>query len=149
MKIRLMNNDGYAMVLAMIFLTALALLAGIIISVSTSEKKTAFNEYTYSRAFYSADAGGEAAVNWLRLSNTPPGFLDAQKNVFIPAGYDTLSSDHLYKHEIKFIGTRARYGWDPTQYLDFEYSIDSQGASVAEAESELELRALRLFKLGY
>ena len=148
MRKTLLSNDGYAMVLALVVITALALLGGIIVAVSTSEKQTAFNDYTYSRAFYSADAGGEAAVNWLRVQDSPPGLLDPAKHVYVPAGYDTLSNDHLYRHDITYIRKRLRPGWS-IEYKDFEFTINSEGESVAEAEAELEVQALRLFKEGY
>lgn len=142
------NNEGYAMVLALVFITALALLAGIIVAVSTSEKQTAFNDYTYSRAFYSADAGGEAAINWLLLSTSKPDLLDTLNTVFVPAGYDTLSNDHLYKHNITEVGQAHRAGWG-TEWYDFEYEVESEGSSVAQASSDLELHVLRLYREGY
>ena len=148
MKTALSNNQGFALVVALSFITALSLLAAIIVAVSTLEKRTSFTDYTHSRAFYSADAGGEAAINWLRIRGTPPGLLDAQKHVYVPTGYDTLSTDHLYRHDITYIRKRLRPGWSH-EYKDFEYTIDSQGSSVLASESELEVRALRLFKEGY
>lgn len=142
------NDKGIAMVVALSVITGLALLGVIVIAVATSEKRTAFNEYTHTRSFYAADAGGEMAINWLRIQNTPPNMVDAQKHVSVPTGYDTLSADHLYKYDITFVRKRLRPGWS-LEYKDFEYMIESDGASVAESESAIELQTRRLFKEGY
>lgn len=144
------NNEGFAMVIALGFITVLALLAGIIVAVSTAEKKTAFNEYTFTRSFYSADAGGEAAINWLRVQNRPPDQVDDPNDlVFVPGGMTQMTADHAYKHEVTYKGVQAREGWDYNLYKDYRYWIESDGESVADSEAEVELRVLRLFKEGY
>jgi Tfp pilus assembly protein PilX len=142
------NDKGYAMVIALSFITVLALLAVIIVSVATSEKRTAFNEGTTARAFYSADAGGEASINWLRIQNSPPGLLDGAKHVYVAGGYQTLTSYDRYNNDVTYIRKRMRPGWDIT-FKDFEYTIDSNGSSVAQSQAEVEVQALRLFKEGY
>lgn len=148
MKRILANNEGYAMVVALSFITGLALLATIIVAVATSEKKTSFNDFTYSRSFYSADAGGEAAINWLRLQTSPP-IKDNVNNVFVPTGFDTLTADHKYKHNVAYTRKRPRAGWDFKQYKDFEYKVEADGSSVQQSEAEVELQVLRLFREGY
>lgn len=142
------NEKGMAMVVALSVIMGLALLGVIVIAVATSEKRTAFNDYTHTRSFYAADAGGEMAINWLRIQDNPPNLLDAQKRVFVPAGYDSLADEELYKYGITFIRKRVRPGWS-LEYKDFEYRIEAQGASVAESQSEIELQTRRLFKEGY
>jgi Tfp pilus assembly protein PilX len=148
MKTLIRNDRGYAMVVALSFIAGLTLLAVIIITVSISEKRTAFNEYSHSRSFYAADAGGEAAINWLRIQNSPPNLLDAQKHVFVPTGYDTLTDDHKYRFDVTYIKKKTRVGWSH-DYKDFEYTIDADGTSVKESESEVEVQVRRLFKEGY
>lgn len=148
MRSILTNDKGIAMVVALSVITGLALLGVIVIAVATSEKRTAFNEYTHTRSFYAADAGGEMAVNWLRIQSTPPNMLDTQKHVYVPTGYDSLSNDHLYKYDITYVRKRLRPGWS-LEYKDFEYLIQSDGASVAESETSIELQTRRLFKEGY
>ncbi len=144
----LKDNKGIAMVVMLVFITCLALLAVIIVSVSIAEKKTVQNDYTSMRSFNSADAGTEAAVNWLRLRPTPPELVDADKHVFIPQDYTELSGDHRYQFEITYDRKRIRPGWG-TQYKDFEYEILGMGESSQDSESEVALHAKRLFKEGY
>jgi hypothetical protein len=151
MKSTLSNESGFAMVVALSFVLGLGLLAVIVMVVSSTEKNTAFNDYTYTRSFYAADAGGEAAINWLRIQGSPPGMLDPEKHVHLPTGYDNLNQykdDHKFKFDITYVRKRLRPGWS-VEYKDFEYAIESDGASVADAESEVEVNALRLFKEGY
>lgn len=144
----LKDDKGVAMVVMLVFITCLALLAVIIVSVSISEKKTTHNEYTTMRSFNSADAGAEAAVNWLRLRPFPPDMIDSDKHVFVPAGYTQLSDDHRYQFDVTYDRKRIRPGWG-TQYKDFEYDIVGMGESSQNSESEVALHAKRLFKEGY
>jgi hypothetical protein len=148
MRASFANNKGIAMVVALAFIFGLSVIATIIVAVATSEKKSAFNDYTYSRSFYSADAGGEAAINWLRIQNSPPGLLDTLKHVYVPSGYSSIASDHKYKHDVRYIRKKLRPGWSH-HYKDFEYTINAEGASVQDSESQVEVQALRLFKEGY
>ena len=151
MRSILSNESGFAMVVAMAFVLGLGLLAVIVMTVASTEKNTSFNEYTYTRSFYAADAGGESAINWLRIQGSPPGLLDPQNHVFVPTGYidlDTNKLDHKYKFDVTYILKRPRAGWS-TEYMDFEYQIDSDGASVGDSESGVEVNARRLFKEGY
>jgi hypothetical protein len=148
MKHTLKDNKGVAMITALAIITCLALLAVVIVSVSILEKKTTFNEYTTMRSFNSADAGTEAAVNWLRIQGYPPALLDADKHVYIPSDYSALSDDHKYQFEITYDRKRIRPGWS-IHYKDFEYDVVALGESVQESESEIALHARRLFKEGY
>ena len=148
MKQTLTNNHGYAMVIAIAFIAGLTLLAVIVVSVATSEKKTEFAEYTHSRAFYSADAAGEGAINWLRFQASPPPEVDGARHVFVATGDTPLSADEDYRYDIQFVRKRIRPGWS-IEYKDFEYMIDGRGSSVQEGEAEVEIQALRLYKEGY
>ncbi|MCX5801049.1 MAG: hypothetical protein NTX17_06645 [Candidatus Eisenbacteria bacterium] len=148
MKHSLSNNKGIAMVTALAFITCLALLAAIIIAVAISEKKITSNEYAHGRSFYSADAAGEAAINWLRAQSSPPGIVDEDDHVFVPVGYSNLSQDHRYQFRITYLRKTTRPGWG-AEYKDFEYNIEAVGASSQESESQIVVQASRLFKEGY
>jgi len=148
MKAAITNNKGSALVVSLLMITGLAVIAGIIVVIAATEKQSTFNENAHARAFYSADAGGEAAINWIRIQNSPPGFVDASNNVYIAGGYQYLTSDHKYKFDIQFTGKRLRPGWSH-EYKDFDYTIDADGESVQESRSALEIRSTRLFKEGY
>jgi len=136
------------MVMTLGYLSVLILIAAIIVVVAVSEKRTSHIQYNHGRSFYSADAGGEAAINWLRVQNSPPGILDSNNHVYIPASYDSLGKAGKYKFSITFVGKRNKPGWG-LGYKDFDYGIISDGLSAQESESEIGIQARRLFKEGY
>jgi hypothetical protein len=143
------NNKGTAMVATLFFITALAITATVIVWVTGSERRVSHNEYTHSRAFYSSDAGSETAINWIRTRQFPPDIIDADnKYVENLTDYTDLYSDHKYKYNVKFDRVRFRPGWSK-EYLDFDYTIDSQGASVQGSTTRIEVRTSRLFRQGY
>lgn len=148
MRKHIENNKGYAMVITLAFITALGLLAAIIIGVATTEKQTAFNETSHTQAFYSADAGSEAAINWLRFQNAPPPQLDTNGYVFVPSGYTTLNTKTDYRYDVQYQGKQWRPGWSH-EYKDFRYQIQSDGASSQSSEARIEVQALRLYREGY
>jgi hypothetical protein len=43
---------------------------------------------------------------------------------------------------------RFRPGWS-REYLDFDYTIDSDGASTQQSETVIQVQASRLFRQGY
>lgn len=148
MRAALADERGSALILAIGSLVVLAAIAVVIVSIAVSEKKSQFATYTHSRAFYSADAAGEAGINWIRMQLSPPGLLDAQKNVFVAGGFTALSTDHSYKYDVRFVRKHFRPGWS-LEYKDFEYLIEADGASVQQSEAAIEVSAMRLYKEGY
>ena len=142
------GERGSAMVLTLAVVAGLALLAMIVVSIATSAKWTEFSEYTHSRAFYSADAAGEAAINWIRFQPSPPSILDAQNRVFVAGGMTALSANHNYQFDVQFVRKRFRPGWS-LEYKDYEYLIDADGASAQSSEAAIEVRVTRLFREGY
>ena len=142
------NERGAAMVLVLGVLATLAVLALVVMGVTVSEKRTQFTEYANNRSFYSADAAGEAGVAWIRVQPSPPSIVDAQNHVSVSAAYTNLSPDHRYKYDVKFVRKRFRPGWS-TEYKDYEYVVEANGASVQQAQAAVELGASRLFREGY
>jgi hypothetical protein len=142
------DERGNAMVIALAFITILALLAAVVANVATSEKKTTFNETMHAQAFYSADAGGEAAINWIRFQARPPLQLDNEGTVFAPAGYSRLQDKDQYKYGVQYEGKQFRPGWSH-EYKDFRYEVESDGASAARSAAEIEVNVLRLYREGY
>ena len=145
---RLGNERGSALVMTLAALGGLLMLAVIVVAVAASGKWTHFRQYTHSRAFYSADAGGEAALNWIRFQETPPPIIDGASNVFLAGSYTPLSNEHDYKYDVQFARKRHRPGWS-LEYKDYEYLIKANGASAEQSEAAIELRAMRLYVEGY
>jgi Tfp pilus assembly protein PilX len=145
----LRNDRGTALVATLFFITALAVTATVIVWVTGSERRVSHNEYTHARAFYSSDAGSETAINWIRTRQIPPAIIDLQeKFVENQDEYTVLHGDHKYKFDVRFDRVRFRPGWS-RDYLDFDYTIDSRGASVQESSTRIEVRTSRLFRQGY
>lgn len=143
------NDKGTALVATLFFITALAVTATIIVWVTGSERRVSHNDYTHSRSFYASDAGSETAINWIRIQQSPPPIVDAQdKLVANQDTYTYINKDHKFKFDVRFDRVRFRPGWS-REYLDFDYTVDSRGASVQESSSRIEVRTSRLFRQGY
>jgi hypothetical protein len=152
----LRNEKGTALVATLFFITALAVTATVIVWVTGSERRVSHNEYTYSRSFYASDAGAETAINWVRIQPIPPRIVDATE-LFVEHmdDYTTIednpdhpTDDHKYQYDVRFDRIRFRPGWS-REYLDFDYTIDSRGASVNQSSARIEVRTSRLFRQGY
>jgi hypothetical protein len=148
MRRYLANNKGIALVSAIALIGILAVIAAVSIWTAASDKKVTFNEDISKRAFYAADAGGEAGINWVRIQSAPPPIIAAGNVVHSPAGYTTLGSDQDYRFNASYIGKRPRPGWS-IEYKDFDYQLGADGRSVRESEERIELLVSRLFREGY
>lgn len=145
------HNDterGSAMVLALGVLVVLAVLALVIVSMVTSEKKTESSEYANTRSFYSADAASEAGVHWLVMQDWPPALLDSLNNVQVSTGYTQLATDHMYRYDIQYVSKAFRPGWS-VNYKDYQYQIVARGTSAGQSQAAVTLSASRLYREGY
>jgi Tfp pilus assembly protein PilX len=145
---RVSNERGVAMVLVLGVLAALAVLAMVVLVIVVSEKRTSSAEYSNDRSFYSADAAGEAGIAWIRRLPSPPSLVDTLGRVSVAQGYRTLSQNHRYKYDVKFVGKQVRPGWS-VEYTDYEYEVQASGTSAPQAEAAVELKATRMFREGY
>jgi Tfp pilus assembly protein PilX len=150
MSLKIRNQEGSALVTALFFITGLTVAAAVIAMVATSEKRIAHNEYTHTRSFNASDAGTEEAINWLVLRETPPVTIDADNKVRDLGTYTTLYTsgnyeENKYQYDITFDTVHFRPGW-PREYLDYDYTIDAEGASAKESSAMLEVQASRLFR---
>lgn len=146
------NDRGSALVTALFFITGLTAIATVIVFVTGAERKVAHNEYTHMRAFNSSDAGSEEAINWLRTQVFPPDEDPGNQNKVMDqttyaALYDanaTTQLDNRYLYDITFAGAQ----WNPaygTDWVDYNYTIDAEGASAQESSTNIEVQASRLF----
>jgi len=152
MSTNLSNDRGSALVVALLFILGLTLTAAIVVRIAGGEKHVAFNDYTHTRAFYSSDAGGEEAINWIRTRRVAP-TPDAQSKVRNQGSYTDLvvagsTEENKYKNSITYDGRRYRPGWS-REYVDYDYTITSDGASVQQSSTVVEVQASRLFRQGY
>lgn len=136
------------MVLVIGVLAVLAVLAVVALTVVVMEKRSSSAEYSRNRSFYSADAAGEAGIAWVRRQPSPPSLVDSLGHVAVANGYATLSREHRYQYDVRFVRQRVRPGWS-VEYNDYEYVVQARGASAQEAQAAVELTATRMFREGY
>ncbi|MCC6348449.1 MAG: hypothetical protein IT347_02525 [Candidatus Eisenbacteria bacterium] len=148
MTTRMNDERGAAMVLVLGVLAALAVLALVVMNIVTGEKRTESTEYSNNRAFYSADAAGEAGVAWIRRQGNPPSLVDTSSHVSVSTAFTSLSNDNRYKFDVRYVRRRFLPGYS-LDYRNYEYVVEASGASAQQAESAVELGATRPFKEGY
>ena len=142
------NREGFAMVTTLLVVLILSVLAVGVAWIAGSEKKTTFAESVHVRSVYSADAGGEAAINFLRLSELPPVVQDFGSRIVRDQGNTVLEGSQSYGYRAFFLSKRPKPGWG-MDYLDYDYRIASRGAASRLGDSGVELVVSRLYKEGY
>lgn len=142
------NREGFAMVTTLLVVLILSVLAVGVSWIASSEKKTTFAEGVHVRSVFAADAGGEAAINFIRMSTTPPPILDFSSNTVRIQGSTTLQGSESYDYDTRYMQKRAKPGWG-LEYLDYDYRIASHGTASRLGQSGVELVISRLFKEGY
>ena len=142
------NREGFAMVTTLLVVLILSVLAVGVAWIAGSEKKTTFAESVHVRSVYSADAGGEAAINFLRLSELPPVVQDFGSRIVRDQGNTVLEGSQSYGYRAFFLSKRPKPGWG-MDYLDYDYRIASRGTASRLGDSGVELVVSRLYKEGY
>jgi len=142
------NERGSAMLMALGALTVLAVIAMVVLAVVITEKRTAQSDYSGARSFYSADAASEAGVHWVRHQYTPPAVVDTLNHVRVTNTNTVLAASNGYRFNVTYVRKRYRAGWS-TEFKDYEYTVDAVGQSAQQSESDIEVKATRLYREGY
>jgi len=142
------DREGFALVTTVLIVLVLSIMAVGAAWIASSEKKTSFNEGVHVRSLFSADAGGEAAINFIRTSDTPPNITDFSDNKVHTVGTTTLQGSQNFDYSAHFSGRRGKPGWG-VAYKDYDYRMDVEGSASREGISGVELLVSRLFKEGY
>lgn len=143
-----LNREGFAMVTTLLVVLILSVLAVGVAWIAGSEKKTTFAESVHVQSVYSADAGGEAAINFIRMSEIPPTYDNFATRLVRDQGTTGLQGSQTYDYSAFFVSKRPKPGWG-MDYLDYDYRIDSHGTASRLGESGVQLVVSRLFKEGY
>jgi hypothetical protein len=143
-----LNREGFAMVTTLLVVLILSVLAVGVAWIAGTEKKTTFAESVHVRSVYSADAGGEAAINFLRMAEAPPPPLNFGSGLVRSQGTTGLAGSQTYDYDAFFMQRRPKPGWGK-DYLDYDYRIASHGTASRLGESGVELVVSRLYKVGY
>jgi Tfp pilus assembly protein PilX len=142
------SERGSAMVMALGVLTVLALLAVIVLTIVSANKRTESSDYANNRSFYSADAASEAGVHWIHTQGCPPSIVDTLGHVSVTTAYTTLDTDHQYRFNVRYVTKKFRPGWS-VEYKDYQYVVEATGASAQQSQSTVNVNAARLFREGY
>ncbi len=139
------GREGFATAVTLLIILVLAVIGLGAAWLASTERKTSFAESVRLTALYSADSGGEAAINFLRLAQAPPAYVGAARTVRTQ-GQTALVGTQSYGYGCNFVSVRPRAGWDG--YLDFNYRVTADGWASQEGRSAVRLLASRLFKVG-
>lgn len=142
------DRAGFAMATTLLIVLVLSVIAVGAAWLASSERKTSFAEGVHMEALFSADAGTEDAINFLRLSEEPPPIVDFVDNEVRDQGRTALQGTQAYDYRCRYLRKQPRPGWG-IEYLDYDYSVMSSGAASREGRSDVQVVASRLFREGY
>jgi Tfp pilus assembly protein PilX len=135
------DREGFAMVTALLVVLVLSVLAVGATWLATSEKKTTTAESVHMRSVFAADAGGEAGINFIRNSETPPTLTFVQPET-------ALDGTQAYSYNARFVRRQPKPGWGK-DYIDYDYQIGALGEAGAQGQSGVSVVVGRLYKKGY
>ena len=142
------NREGFAMVTTLLVVLILSVLAVGVVWIASAEKKTTFAEGVHVASVFSADAGGESGINFIRVSDSPPPINDfATMNVRNQAE-TVLMGSQAYSYNANYLRKSPKPGWG-TDYLDYDYRIGSRGTASQNGESGVTVVVSRLYREGY
>jgi hypothetical protein len=142
------GREGFAMATTLLIVLVLSVIAVGAAWLASSERKTTFAEGVHMEALFSADAGTEHAINFLRLSEEPPAIVDFADNTVRNQGRTGLLGTQTYQYGCNYLRKQPRPGWG-IEYLDYDYAVLSSGAASREGRSDVQIVASRLFREGY
>ncbi|MCP4573417.1 MAG: hypothetical protein GY838_13760 [bacterium] len=139
------DREGFALVTTVLVVLVLSVLAVAVAFLASAEKKTSFAEGVHVSSVFSADAGGEAAINFLRVSTSPPQITDFADSTVHNQPTTAVQGSQSYLFDAQYRGMEVKAGWTG-EYMDFVYEIGSSGTASIDGESSVDLVATRLFK---
>lgn len=143
-----LNREGFALVTTLLMVLVLAVLAVGVVWMASSEKKISFAEQVHISSQFSADAGGEAGINFVRLSETPPRIIDFNTRTVRNQGETDIAGSQTYDYDAMYLQKSPRPGWG-VDYLNYNYQIDSTGQAAVNGRSDVQLVVSRLYREGY
>jgi hypothetical protein len=151
------DDRGSALVVALLVLVLLTLMGISATTTSTIEVQMAGNEKFHDMAFYAAESGWQASLNWLDRqypavtdkvgwdeSVTPPTFSPGAKYDQPDPIVLAVDNDTEYSVKIEFVGTSPVPGYG-TNFRRFNYQVDSTGIGPGNARSEVRVVAGKIF----
>lgn len=142
------DREGFALVTTLLMVLVLGVIAVGVVWMANSEKKTSFAEQVHVTSLFSADAGGEAGINFVRIADAPPQIVDFGTMTVGSTGETGISGSQTYEYDCRYIQKRPKPGWG-VDYLDYDYRINSHGEASQDGQSNVGVVVSRLFKEGY
>lgn len=142
------DRTGFALVTTILIILVLSVLAVGIVWLAATEKQIISAELTHNQSLFSADAGGEAAINFIRLSDLPPQIQDFTTMSVNSVGSTNIAGTQNYDYSCLYANKSARPGWG-VDYKDYGYRVLSHGTASRTGESGTRLILSRLFREGY
>jgi len=142
------NREGFAMVTTLLVVLILSVLAVGVVWIASSEKKTTFAEGVHVASVFAADAGGEAGINFIRVSDAPPTINDFGTMNVRNQAETVLEGTKAYSYNANYLSKRPKPGWG-TDYLDYDYRIGSLGTASQSGQSGVAVVVSRLYREGY
>ncbi len=142
------GREGFALATTLLIILVLTVIAVGASWLATTEKRTSFAEGVHISATFSADAGGEAGINYLRLVPSPPSIIDFGDMTVHSQGTTPIQGTQTYDYTCQFLQKRPRPGWG-LEFLDYDYAVASNGNASQDGRSAVRLVASRLFREGY
>ena len=147
-SIRRPDREGFALVTSLLIILLLSLLAVAAVILSSTEKRTSFAESVHSSAVFSADAGGEKAIHYLRMSDSPPRITNCADFKVHGESDQPVVGSQSFDYDCSYVRKRPKPGWGVT-FLDYDYRVESAGRASISGRSDVDLVASRLFREGY
>ena len=142
------DREGFALVTSLLIILLLSLIAVGAVILSSTEKRTSFAESVHASAVLSADSGGEAAIHFLRMSDSPPKILDFADFTVRTETDEAVHGSQEFDYGCVFVQKSPKPGWG-VMFLDYDYRVDAVGRASARGRSDVDLVASRLFREGY
>lgn len=142
------DREGFALVTTLLMVLVLGVIAVGVVWLANTEKKTSFAEQLHVTSVFSADAGGEAGINFVRVADSPPQIQDFGTMSVDVTGETGIQGSQTYQYDCRYVQKRPKPGWG-VDYLDYDYRINSRGQSGQTGQSDVAVVVSRLFKEGY
>ncbi len=142
------DREGFALVTTLLIILVLSIIAVGAVWMANSEKRITFAESVHVEAVFSADAGGEACVNYLRLVDGPPSIIDFGDMTVHEVAETGIQGSQRYRYSCRFLKKTPKPGWG-VNFLDYDYNVVTQGEASNDGQSGVALVAARLFREGY
>jgi hypothetical protein len=144
----IMDREGFALTTTLLIVLVLTVLAVAAAWVASTERRTGWAESVHISSLFSADAGTESSINFLRLSETPPKIIDFGDMSVRNQGTTPIMGAQEFEYDCRFVSKRPKPGWG-VEFLDYEYDIVSRGAATDVGRAAVQCVAGRLYQEGY